>query len=103
MELLNKIKESIFGPTVDYKQLLIDGAMVVDVRTVAEFNSGHVDGSINIPMSSLLSNMERMRGKEIILVCRSGIRSQNAKGILKSNGIHAHNAGAWQNISKLSV
>ncbi|NNM15226.1 MAG: rhodanese-like domain-containing protein, partial [Bacteroidia bacterium] len=81
--------------------LLINGAIVVDVRTVEEFNSGHVKGSLNIPMSSLLSNMERLKGKEVILVCRSGMRAQNAKGMLKSNGIQAYNAGAWQNISEL--
>lgn len=32
------------GPAVDYKQLLEDGALIVDVRTPGEFKTGHIKG-----------------------------------------------------------
>ncbi|HRB19894.1 MAG TPA: rhodanese-like domain-containing protein, partial [Chitinophagales bacterium] len=38
-----------FGPKVDYKQLLQEGAVIIDVRTKAEYQSGHIKGSMNIP------------------------------------------------------
>ena len=43
--------------------------------------------------------LEKIKNKEVILVCKSGARAARAKSILKQNDIVAHNAGAWQNLS----
>ena len=98
MGLLKTIKESLFGPKVDYKQLIKEGAIVVDVRTPSEFKSGNYSGSKNIPLSSFKSSINKLKNKQVILVCRSGGRAAQAKSILKQNGIIAYNAGAWQNV-----
>lgn len=100
MGVLNKLKEMILGETIDYTDLISKGAIVVDVRTQDEFKSGHIQGSKNIPLNEISAKLDVLKGKEVILVCRSGARSGIAKSILTSNGIHAHNAGAWQTLAR---
>lgn len=93
-----------FGPSVDFAALLKDGATVVDVRTRAEYSSGHVKGSVNIPLDQLSSNLSKLKDKNhpIITCCASGMRSSSAKGILRSAGFtNVHNGGSWQSVHYL--
>lgn len=99
MGLLSKLKESLLGPTPDYKAIISQGGVLVDVRTPMEFKGGHAKGSVNIPLQELDGKVNRLKGKEVVLVCRSGARAGQAKGILKRNGITAYNAGPWQRVS----
>lgn len=71
MGILSKIKKSLFGAKVDYKQLSVDGAVIVDVRTPGEFRTGHLPNSKNIPLQSLSKKMNSLKGKTVLLVCRS--------------------------------
>jgi len=91
--------KSIFGlkPKVDYKELLRNGATIVDVRTKGEYQSGHIKGSMSIPLDSLNSNLSKInKDKPIITCCASGMRSASAKSILKANGfVDVHNGGGW--------
>lgn len=83
------------------KQLMADGALVVDVRTAREFASGHIAGSKNIPVDILNSHIEKLRKskKPIIVCCASGMRSARAAMLLKQHGIeHVHDAGSWSNL-----
>jgi phage shock protein E len=98
MGFLTNLKNSLFGPSMDYRQLVKDGAVVVDVRSPQEFKSGHVPGSKNIPLGNLSSKVDELKGKEVVLVCLSGGRAGQAKNILTSAGIKAHNAGPWKNV-----
>lgn len=94
-----------FGPRVDYKRLFADGAQLIDVRTKAEFDSGNIPGSKNIPLQILGTQLNKLdKSKPIITCCASGMRSATAKGILKSNGFkEVHNGGAWiRLLSKLT-
>ena len=102
MGLFTSIKKALGGgPGTDFKQLLDNGAIVVDVRTPGEFKGGHVKGSINVNLSDLSKKMGQFKGKTVITVCASGMRSGQAKGILSSNGITAYNGGPWGRIAKL--
>ncbi|MEE8437509.1 MAG: rhodanese-like domain-containing protein [Candidatus Neomarinimicrobiota bacterium] len=70
--------------------------IMLDVRTPAEFNGvlGHVPGSFQIPLHELenrLEELELYRKEEIILICRSGNRSQKAAGILINHNFKALN------------
>ena len=100
MGILSGIKTSIFGASIDFQEKIKEGAIVVDVRTPAEFKSGHFMNSKNLPLQNLGEKWEELKGKEIILVCRSGARAAQAKSILTNHGITAYNAGSWQNLNQ---
>ena len=93
------------GPSTDYAQLVKDGALIIDVRSKAEYDGGHVKGSINISVDSLGNNLNKLKDKNktIITCCASGMRSAAAKNVLKSNGyLQVYNGGSWRGLeSKL--
>lgn len=93
--LLKKMFTS--APPVNFKQLVNEGALVVDVRTPGEFAGGHVPGSINIPLDVLDGRVAdlKKKNKTIITCCRSGSRSGMALGILQNAGIPSFNGGPW--------
>ncbi len=99
---MNWLKK-LFAPKeqVDYKQLVKDGAKIIDVRSKAEYQSGHPKNALNIPVDQIKSQLDTIKhfNKPVVLVCRSGARAGNAKRILTSNGIEAYNAGPWQNLA----
>lgn len=92
--------KKLFGPPTDYKKLIADGALIIDVRTTGEFNSGAIKKSRNIPVDQIKSKLPELKktGKPIILVCRSGARAGMAKNILKAAGIEAYNGGSWNGL-----
>lgn len=100
--MLNSIKNILgFGPTVDFKELVKNGAQIVDVRTRGEYASGHVKGSINIPLNELSSGIKKLKkDKPIITCCASGMRSSSAKATLLSLGFtEVHNGGGWMSLN----
>ncbi len=78
------------------------GAIIIDVRTKSEYESGHIPGSKNIPLQELSSKVNEIKTwkKPIITCCASGVRSASAAGILKSNGVEAMNGGGWFSLSQ---
>lgn len=89
------------GPKVDLGELIANGATIVDVRTKGEYASGHVKGSINIPLDQLDYNLKKFKSTEqpIITCCASGMRSSSAKGILRAKGYtNVHNGGSWHKL-----
>jgi phage shock protein E len=88
--------------TTDFKELVKQGAVIIDVRTAAEYKSGHLAGSINIELekvNKLLVDFKK-KHKPVIAVCRSGNRSGVAVNILKAAGIEAYNGGAWNHLQR---
>lgn len=81
-------------------EVLEQGAIILDVRTTAEFAGGHVASSTNIPLQDLKNQIEKVRAydKPIVTCCASGNRSGQAVAILKANGIKAYNGGSWQDV-----
>jgi phage shock protein E len=89
------------GPKVDYAELIKKGAIVLDVRTKGEYSSGHIRGSLNIPVDQLSNNTSRFtdKNKVIITCCASGMRSGAAKSMLKSKGYtQVFNGGSWMSL-----
>nr|WP_211160290.1 FAD-dependent oxidoreductase [Microbacterium sp. MF43] len=68
-------------------------APVLDVRTVAEFEAGHVAGALNIPHTELRDRLEEVRawaaGRSIRVLCAAGVRSNIAYRILANHGFDA--------------
>ncbi|NDC76399.1 MAG: rhodanese-like domain-containing protein [Chitinophagia bacterium] len=100
MDFLKKLFSS--GPATDFGALVKEGALIVDVRTPAEFNSGHNRGSVNIPLDRLKGKVEELRkkGKPVITCCRSGNRSGMAKSMLTAAGLNCYNGGAWDSLQR---
>jgi rhodanese-related sulfurtransferase len=63
-------------------------AILLDVRNQSEYDDGHIDGSVLIPVAELESRLSDLPDKDavIIVYCRSGNRSKTACDILTSNG-----------------
>ncbi|SEA28154.1 Rhodanese-related sulfurtransferase [Porphyromonadaceae bacterium KH3R12] len=81
----------------ELKEKIQNGAVLLDVREVEEYKSGHVKGSVNIPLFLLPTEMSRLdRNIPIVAVCLSGARSAQAVNLLKSQGFEAYNGGGWQ-------
>jgi phage shock protein E len=96
------IKKLLGIKTIDYAQLVNEGATILDVRTKGEYGYGHIRGSINIPVDQLHKNLNKFKDKKrpIITCCESGMRSASAKGILTSNGFtNVYNGGRWMSLN----
>ena len=93
---MSLLKKLFGGTSVDFAELVKQGAVIIDVRTPAEYKGGHIKGSVNIPLQSLQANLGKIpKNKTIITCCASGMRSGSAKSILKSAGYDVHNGGGW--------
>ncbi len=61
--------------------------VVVDVREIGEYQGGHFPGAINVPLSSLSNQLNKIPiDKDVALICRSGNRSMQAAKVLKRSG-----------------
>lgn len=64
--------------------------VIIDVREQFEYESGHIENSVPIPMYDIFNNLslvEKYRDKKIVLVCSSGHRSYYTGKFLEENGI----------------
>ena len=79
----------------------IDEALIVDVRTPGEFSSGHVEGSINVPLDVINAHINDFKsaGQPLVLCCASGNRSGHATNMLKAHGITCCNGGSWLSVN----
>ena len=91
----------LFGGT-NLKPIIEKGAVIIDVRTIKEFESGSVEGARNIPLGDLSRNIDEIKQmkKPIITCCASGMRSGAAVKQLESYRIEAYNGGSWQSVNK---
>lgn len=73
------------------------GALLVDVRSAAEFAMGHAPGTVNIPLSDLGQRLAEIpKAGPVVLCCASGTRSGMARLQLLKNGYaRVYNVGAW--------
>jgi rhodanese-related sulfurtransferase len=71
--------------------------VILDVRTASEYEDGHIEGAINIPVQELSAHLDELsREDELLVYCRTGNRSKQAVDILQDVGftkIYHMNAG----------
>jgi rhodanese-related sulfurtransferase len=98
--MLTLLKKLFGGTSVNYKELVSNGAIIVDVRSPMEYKTGHISGSKNFPLDTIRTKAVELKkiNKPVITVCRSGARSGMAKNILRSAGLEVYNGGPWTSL-----
>ena len=97
---------SLFGGNTKnqkVQELLNKGALIIDVRTPAEYSEGHITQSVNIPLNLIPSKINELKRKDkaIITCCRSGARTFIAADQCKKAGIEAENGGPWNSLQQM--
>ena len=67
------------------------GAVIVDVRTEGEYQYGHIEGSLSIPLDVLRERVRELSGKNVVVYCQVGQRGHTAARILGQEGIDVVN------------
>jgi rhodanese-related sulfurtransferase len=71
-----------------------DEYQLIDVREHYEWDAGHIQGALHIPLAQVMAGhgVDRLdRGRPILCVCRTGNRSELAATMLRARGFEAHN------------
>ena len=84
--LNDKVKFIQYNQVEEFKN---KGYTFLDVSEVEEFNMGHVEGSLNIPLGNLREHLSELKDKKLALYCRVSLRAYIGYRILKQNGIEA--------------
>ncbi len=93
----------LFGnKTKKIEEFIEKDAVILDVRTKAEYVGGAIPGSKNIPLQQLSVQLSEIKkwNKPVITCCASGMRSGSAATILRNNDIEAVNGGGWASLQK---
>jgi len=77
----------------DAVALVSAGATLLDVRENSEWNAGHAPGAVHIPAGNVAAQASRRlpKGRQVIVVCRSGSRARGATTTLRGMGVDAVN------------
>lgn len=83
-----------------HRQLIEQGALLLDVRTRDEFQDGHVSRAVNIPVQELAQRISEVgpKTRPVVVYCRSGGRSAAAAQLLTQAGYQVRDIGpmsAW--------
>lgn len=92
--MLNMLKKKYENVTAEQVMALMKepNTIVVDVRELDEYKSGHIKNSILIPLGTLSNQLNRLdKSKHIIVVCQSGGRSARAAAFLGAEGYKVSN------------
>lgn len=80
------------------------GALLIDVRTPAEFSGGHLPGAINIPHPQIVTALQQRQiatDQNIVVYCRSGNRSGIAQKMLQQAGYNdVFNGGGFNALQR---
>ncbi|MHB1921588.1 MAG: rhodanese-like domain-containing protein [Chitinophagaceae bacterium] len=90
---------------MDLEQILKNKrGTIIDVRSPGEFQGGHLQGSVNIPLPEISRRLEEIKKlpEPLVLCCASGNRSGQAHQYLQQMGLTTHNGGSWTNLQFFS-
>ncbi len=95
------IKKLFGNNSTDFQALVKSGAQIVDVRTEAEYDNGHIRNSKNIPLQNLSNAADKLdKSRPVITCCASGMRSASAKTMLEEMGFETYNGGGWKSLQE---
>ncbi|MBB3700880.1 rhodanese-like domain-containing protein [Flammeovirga yaeyamensis] len=86
---------------MNYKELIQNGATLIDVRSEMEFDEGHIENAINIPVNDIQARIQEVKdiNSPIVLCCLSRGRAGVAKALIEAAGVkEVYNAGGWQSL-----
>jgi len=86
------------------KDALRKGALIIDVRSAAEFDRGRIPGSINIPIDRIDINSKRIMAmkRPVVFCCNSGDRSRQAIRMMKARGMQdVYYGGHWERLMRV--
>ncbi|MFZ1653649.1 MAG: rhodanese-like domain-containing protein [Candidatus Nanopelagicales bacterium] len=100
MALINRVAAVPAVDGAQARKLVQDGALLLDVREQGEWNEAHAPQAQLLPLGSLTNASSKLPNDQtIVVVCRSGSRSNTAAGYLNTRGYKAVNLagglGAW--------
>jgi glyoxylase-like metal-dependent hydrolase (beta-lactamase superfamily II)/rhodanese-related sulfurtransferase len=85
-ELIGRVRR-ITAPTVAEQIDAGKPPVVIDIRTQKEWEAGHVEGSVNIPLNELSRRLDEVRtDAEVVIHCQGGYRSSLAVSLLQQHG-----------------
>ena len=89
--------------TQKIKDLLNRDALILDVRTMQEWNEGHITNAMHIPLADVKNNIDKIKSinKPVVAYCKSGVRSARAAQLLKTYNIEALNGGGMVNLNQI--
>jgi rhodanese-related sulfurtransferase len=71
---------------------VVDGALLLDVREDDEWTAGHAPDAVLMPMNSVPQRLDELpRDREIVVICRTGSRSERVTAFLVAQGFEAAN------------
>jgi NADPH-dependent 2,4-dienoyl-CoA reductase/sulfur reductase-like enzyme/rhodanese-related sulfurtransferase len=80
------------APIIHWDKLADDEALLLDVREIGEFEAGHVEGALNIPLTQLRDRVHELpKDQKIAVYCQVGQRAYYATRALRLQGFDAHN------------
>jgi phage shock protein E len=93
----SSVPGKVGGP--EARRLVEAGALLLDVRTPAEFAGHHVPGALNIPVQTLAQRLVDVGSKdrEVVVYCQSGGRSARAAAELRQVGYKVYDLGGIGN------
>ncbi|WP_300669382.1 rhodanese-like domain-containing protein [Soonwooa sp.] len=103
--IINFLKKILgFEDSKKLVEVIKNGAVLIDVRSKGEFASGSIKNAVNIPLNEIQNQKNKLKNQEnIVVFCRSGIRSKQAQSILKQAGFEkVFNGGSLQNMKNLT-
>jgi phage shock protein E len=86
------------------KEALRRGAIIIDIRTAAEFDRGKVRDSVNIPIDRININLKRIvqMNKPIVICSNSDSENDRVIDVLKANGVkEIYNGGNWTKLWRM--
>jgi phage shock protein E len=93
------------GEQADIPALIKNGALVIDARSPGEFDTGHIQGAVNIPHNVIdrqISGHAKSKDASIVVYCHSGMRSGHARKVLLHMGYtQVVNGGSLHHMRKI--
>ena len=95
--------EFIFGARKrKVESYLKEGAVILDVRTQKEWDQGHIEKSMHVPLGELHEKVGELKAlnKPFVVCCEAGVRAAKATKYLNLNNIEATNGGGWASLKE---